>query len=316
MKQILIVLLLSTTSLFAKDFSQIRTIVSNYRNINSPEDLVIKINKNFHTKEDKLKAGFYWLATNITYDIATLGTSKKQYRFKYKDEVDKLQKIKVIQNGFVNELFLKRKGICEEYALSLKKICELLQIPCKVIKGVVRVSAHEIGNIDRNTNHAWNIVYVNKKWIFIDTTWASGFQMNKKWTQNFNSYFYNTPKHRAIQTHYSNDLIWKRFFNPIGLKTFYYQPIFHQSFLKTKTKIVSPKSGFIRRNNSKKIELILKDLNPNITIFYSYKGDKYSRKPTILRNGTNSKLILEAPLKSTHLQIFFDNKIALQYKIL
>lgn len=316
MKQILLLFLLVSSFTYCKDFSKIHTIVSNFRNINSPEDLVKQINNNFSTNEDKVKASFYWLATNISYDIAALTSSKKQYRFKYADEVDKQRKIKEIQNGFINETFRKRKGICEEYALSLKKICSLLKIPCKLIKGNVRTSAYEIGKIERNTNHAWNIVYVNKKWIVVDATWASGYQINNKWNKNFNAYFYDIPKNKIVKTHYSNDLVWKRFFNQYNLKTFHYQPIFHQGYLKTKAEILSKKSGILRRNNNQKITITFKNLDNSIDVAYAYKGDKYVKNPVIIRNGTITKLVFESPKNSTYLELFFNNRIALQYKVL
>ncbi len=316
MKQVLILILLSTTSLFAEDFSKIEVIVSKYRNISSPEDLAEKINQNFSTDADKLKASFYWLATNINYDIASLNSSKKQYHFKYTDEADKQRKIKAIQNKFIDETFLKRQGVCEEYALALKKLCDLLHIPCKVINGNVRVDASEIGRIEHGSNHAWNLVFINKKWIFVDATWAAGYGMNGKWNKSFNPFFYNTAKHKIVKTHFSNSLIWNKFFKQPNQKTFYNQPIYKLHFLKTEAEIIAPKSGIIRRNNTNQIILYLKNLDSTIQIDYVYNRQKYAEKPIIIKNGTVTKLIFETPLKTSFLNIFFNKKLALQYKVL
>lgn len=316
MKQILIFFLLITSSVFCSDFSKIHTIVSSFRNVNSPEDLAKQINSNFTTDEDKVKASFYWLATNINYDIIALSSSNKQYRFTYTDKADKQRKIKAIEDKFINETFTKRKGICEEYALSLKKLCDLLKIPCKTINGNVRVDISEIGRINKDTNHAWNLVYVNNKWIFIDTTWAAGFAINGKWNKSFNSYFYNTPKNKAVKTHYSNNLLWNKHFNKLSLTNFYNQPIYKLRFLETKAEIIAPKSGFIKVNKNNKIELSLKNLDPNIIVQYVYSGDKYASFPNSIKNGSNTILIFESPKNSTSLNVFFGNRLALQYKIL
>lgn len=316
MKHFLFILLITSTTIFAKDFSKISTVVSKFKNINSPEELAKKISSNFSTDEDKVKAAFYWLATNINYDIAAVNSSKKQYHFKYTDEADKQRKIKAIQNTFIDETFLNRKGVCEEYALSLKKICDLLNITCRVINGNVRVDASEIGKIEKSTNHAWNLVYLNKKWIFMDATWAAGFGMNGKWHRSFNPFFYNTTKNSIVKTHYSKNLIWNKFFNQTSLSVFYNQPIYKLRFLQTKAIIVSPKNGVIKRNSTNQIVLFLKNLDPTIRIDYVYNGEKYAKEPTILKNKSVTKLIFESPKRSTFLNIFFNEKLALQYKIL
>lgn len=316
MKQIFIFYILSTSTIFCQDFSKIHNIVSNFRNVDSPEDLALQISTNFSNNEDKVKASFYWLAVNINYDIAALSSSEKKYHFYYTDEADKQRKIKTIQNKFIDATFLKRKGVCEEYALSLKKICDLLKIPCKVIHGNVRVDASEIGKVTQKTNHAWNLVYINKKWIFVDATWASGFQMNNKWNKKFNSYFYNTSKNKIVKTHYSDNLLWNRFFKQQSLTTFYNQPIYKLRFLKSKAEIMYPKDGIIKRNNSDQIVLSFKNLSPDIYVQYMYQGDKYANIPDIIDDKTITQLVFKAPKKPTYLNIFFGNKLALQYKIL
>lgn len=56
------------------------------------------------------------------------------------------------------------KAVCQGYALSFQKFMDKLGIPCYIAKG----------NVNRNgttETHAWNIVYLDGAWYYVDCTW-------------------------------------------------------------------------------------------------------------------------------------------------
>ena len=60
---------------------------------------------------------------------------------------------------------IDKKCVCEGYAKTLKYLLNVANIPCEMVQGQATSSNGE------TESHAWNIVYLNGKWYYIDTTW-------------------------------------------------------------------------------------------------------------------------------------------------
>ncbi|SDB20998.1 Transglutaminase-like superfamily protein [Ruminococcaceae bacterium FB2012] len=84
---------------------------------------------------DRILAVHDWLVKNVKYD-------------------DSLKKHSVY------DAIVGKKSVCEGYALATYLMLNDLGIPCRMMTGT--------GNGD---NHAWNIVYLEGKWYYLDTTW-------------------------------------------------------------------------------------------------------------------------------------------------
>ena len=61
--------------------------------------------------------------------------------------------------------FIDHKCVCEGYAKSLKYLLDSANIPCVIVQGMATNSN------GKTENHAWNSVYLNDSWYYIDTTW-------------------------------------------------------------------------------------------------------------------------------------------------
>lgn len=81
-------------------------------------------------------------------------------------------------------------------------VSDLLNIESEIVNGNVRISPQEIGKYKKNTNHAWNVIKIDNKWITIDATWAAGFVINGKWERKFSEYFFNIPLSKINKTHF------------------------------------------------------------------------------------------------------------------
>jgi hypothetical protein len=95
-------------------------------------------------------------------------------RFSINDTIDKiyymilnmdydLEKAKNVQYGYIpniEETYIQRKGICYDKASLFAAMLRSINIPTKMVTGYY----------DNGSYHAWNEVYINNKWIIVDTT--------------------------------------------------------------------------------------------------------------------------------------------------
>ena len=312
MKQLLLFCFLITFSINAQDFSLVDAKVKTYPKLISAEKLAQNIQNDFSSDINKTRAIFSWLSQNIRYDLQEfLNPKQTSISFSYSSEEEKNQKLKAIKDGIVSNTLNKRKGVCEGYAQTFSKVCDLLAIENEVIKGFVRNSSQEIGKPELYSNHAWNAVKINNKWLYFDATWAAGYLMNGKWQRNFNDYYFNISKEKYFLTHFPEDNLWQLRVGKISKKQFYNQPIYSHSFLKSDAKLIKPISGIIKLKRGENIKLNIDNLTENNQLYYNYNYERYAKKATI----NNNTIVLSPPDKSSDLYIFFNRNLALQFKI-
>ena len=120
-------------------------IDSEHRKLYSKIDAILaKIIKAGMTEEQKVKAIHDYVVTYITYDS------------NYDDEETIENLLKTIEKG---------RGVCLDYTMLFQSLCDRASIPCITEAGSVSTSP---------IDHAWNVVFLNGQWKFIDTTWDDG----------------------------------------------------------------------------------------------------------------------------------------------
>lgn len=316
MKFFLCISILISFSTFAQTFKEVDAKVKTYPRFSKVEELANQIEKDFTKDLDKARAAFFWLTQNIRYNLKELYNPKKRsYRFRYSSEEEKVRKLQAIKDKLIADTFNNKTGVCEEYAQSFKKICDLLSLEAEVIKGYVRNDSKEIGQLPNSTNHAWNAVKINEKWLILDATWAAGHEFNGKWIRKFNPYFFDMPTHKIFKTHYPQESLWVLRFGRMNLEEFYNQPIYTNTFLGLKTELISPITGVVNLDSSENIKLKFKNLNLNSRISYLLKGNKYAQKPTITSEDDITTLTIKNPKKSTDLVLYINGSDALHFKI-
>ena len=317
MKKLLFLFLLSSITISAQEFTKIDTIVKSYPRYRSPQQLADRISKDFSSYLDKVRASFKWITNNIRYNLKeALQPNRTVIQFRYSSDKERLEKIQEIKDNIVKEAFFSKQGVCEEYAQSLKKLCDLLGIEAIVLSGYVRNTAYEIDRVPNTTNHAWNAVKVNDKWMIIDATWSSGYVMNGRWLKKFNNYYFNIDFNKVGYTHYTDNRKWNILLNQKSLQEFYNQPIYGKEFLRNNMEIVSPKIGIVSVQNGVMITLKIKNLKPHHKVYYGLMGDKYSKKPTVTFNNGIASVSIRAPERNTELYLFIDQELALEYKVI
>lgn len=315
MKNIILFFFLLSISLSAQDFKEVDSLVAKYPRYKTPQKLADKINSDFSLEIQKARAAFKWLTNNIRYTLKPNQVNKRSYSFSYSTEAERIKKNQEFINSIVYRTFLTKVGVCEEYAQSFKMLCDLLEIECTVIKGYVRNTYHEIGNAPNSTNHAWNAVKIDSKWILIDATSAAGFAMNGKWNKSYNDYFFDIPKEKIGLTHYPNERIWQVHLNQPSIDSFYKQPIYSQSFLNAGVELVSPKEGTITLAKNQPLILQVKKLKDTTSVRYVYNGQKHAKAAKKIKNENGHELLIENPGVSSSLLVFIDTGLGLQYRV-
>ncbi|GGG10039.1 hypothetical protein GCM10010912_63060 [Paenibacillus albidus] len=105
------------------------------------------------TDEEKVKAIYNYIVTNVKYDYTLANTVTTDY----------------IPN--INNTLTNQKGICYDYASLFAAMLRSVDIPAKLV----------MGNTSYVTQyHAWNEVLLNGKWVTIDTTVDAGLVKGSK----------------------------------------------------------------------------------------------------------------------------------------
>lgn len=316
MKKLLFLFLLNSIVVSGQEFTHVDNIVKSYPKYRLPQQLADRISKDFSSDLEKVRASFKWITNNIRYNLEEAQQPNRTViQFRYSSEKERLEKIQQIKDNIVKEAFFSKKGVCEEYAQSLKKLCDLLGIEAEVLTGYVRNTAYEINRVPNTSNHVWNAVKIDNKWILIDATWSSGHVINGRWLKEFNNYYFNIDHHKIKYTHYTDDRKWNVILNQDTLQEFYSQPIYGKEFLRKNMEVISPKNGTIITTVGETIILKIKNLKPHNRVYYGLMGDQYSKKPIVTFNNNIASISIVAPVKNIELYIFVDKEMALEYKI-
>jgi transglutaminase/protease-like cytokinesis protein 3 len=170
----------------------------------STKAIAAYINSNFQSNEDKVRAAFIWVATNIRYDVPNMYTINY-----YEKQEDKIAK--PLQT---------RQGICENYAALFTDICVKLGIPAFVVQGYVKQNNQVL-----NISHAWSVVKIDAGWYLFDPTWAAGYASSGSFVAKLNNSYYKTNPSDFIKEHMPFDPLWQLMYHPASYADFNNGPV-------------------------------------------------------------------------------------------
>ncbi len=125
------------------------------KNTKSIADYIVA---NFKSENEKLRAAFFWVASNISYDVANMEN------IEFSDTSE--QKIE--------KTLTTRKGVCIHYAELFNAIVSQLGFESEIIEGYTK----QFGKV-ASLSHAWCAVKSEGKWLLFDPTW--GCRQRKQW---------------------------------------------------------------------------------------------------------------------------------------
>lgn len=200
-----------TNNRYALIDSQMSKIPAN--SSNSTEGIANYIKANFKTDSDKIRAAFYWTATNISYDVANM----LAVNF---NETSQEKIAKTLQS---------RKGVCVHYAEVFNDIVNKTGVKSRIIEGYTK----QYGKVT-NLPHVWCAAKIDNKWYLFDPTWGSGYVNNGRFSKKLNDYYFKVEPSKMITSHIPFDYLWQ----------FLNYPITNQEFYEGKTQINKSKKYF------------------------------------------------------------------------
>ncbi len=310
-----VIIILISFSVSAQDFEGLKTKVDTYSKELEAEELACEVQQDFQSKEDQIKAVFYWVASTIKYNMSEAqNPNPKMIRFHYKSDAERLYKLRAIRDSIVQETLTTRKAVCEGYSQTLAKVFNYLDFENHIVKGYVRNSIQDIGKSYTAANHAWNVVKIDNKWVVMDATWAAGAVINGRWQQSFNGYYYDIPRESYFKTHYPEDDRWK-FGKKITKKEFYNQPIYTPEFLRTKLRLIPPVSGVIKRVKEKPLVLKIENLSVNQRVLCGLSGYRFAKKPKIHYKNNIAYVEVTPSSRCKKLFLVIDGEVCVEFKL-
>ncbi|WP_268848728.1 transglutaminase domain-containing protein [Flavobacterium aestivum] len=171
------------------------------------------INANFKSENDKVRAAFYWTASNIRYDIQNIGS------IDYKE----------ISQDKIKNTLLTKKGVCIHYAEVFNDIAKKVGVKSYLVYGYTKQN----GKVDI-LSHAWCAARIDNAWWLFDPTWGAGYIQNKKFIKKINNLHYKAAPSQYIATHMPFDYLWQ----------FLNYPVTNQEFIDGKTQLNKAKPIF------------------------------------------------------------------------
>jgi hypothetical protein len=171
------------------------------------------INTNFKSEDDKIRAVFYWTASNISYDI---------------ENISSINYSEVSPDKIKNTLTSK-KGVCIHYAEVFNDLAQKVGIESYIIGGYTKQN----NKVDV-LSHAWCVAKIDKTWWMFDPTWGAGYIMNNKFVKKINNSNYKVIPSQFITTHMPFDYLWQ----------FLNKTVTNQEFIDGKIQLNKTKSIF------------------------------------------------------------------------
>jgi uncharacterized protein YnzC (UPF0291/DUF896 family) len=176
------------------------------------------INENFKSENDKIRAAFYWTASNIRYDIENIAS------------ID----FKEVSPDKIKNTVLSKKGVCIHYAEVFNDIAKKVNIKAYIIYGYTKQN----GKVDA-LSHAWCAARIDNTWLLFDPTWGAGYVDKNKFFKKLNNLNFKAAPTQFVATHMPFDYLWQ----------FLNYPVTNQEFIDGKTQIntAKPKFDFVNQ---------------------------------------------------------------------
>ncbi len=202
--KLILVLAFTFLSMFCfaqnSDFKYVTKIMTGIPNAqeSSTTSIANFIKSNFREPEDRLKAAFYWTATNIDYAVEDIDRAPNYESNEY----------------LINKTMRHKRGVCQAFTEVLNELVRKLDFEAFVISGYVRQN----GRVITDYGHAWNSIKLDKEWYLFDPTWAAGYFLvrandlahnRSNYIKNFSSEYFKAHPSEFIKTHMPFDPLWQ-----------------------------------------------------------------------------------------------------------
>ena len=316
----LIFLLLNIFSInftFAQKISEVDKIVAKYpKNFDSTEKLADRIEKDFDSDAERARAIYSWIAFNIRYDYNAYLNPPRVQGFSYSTEAEKQRKIKQLNDNLIQKAFNSKKAVCEGFTALYQNLAEQVGLKCEIVKGDSKTRLADIGRKNTSSNHAWNMVLINKKWRLIDVTWGQGYYDSNKgrMVNDFNPIYFDTDPDYFFAKHFpdSGSFLGDR----LNKDDFLNGPLIYNKTIENDYKIKTPSSGIMEVKNGDKITVEIKNVSKSNQVFYLNKKNQPVKvqNPKEKRGSLEFQILIDSNV-GNYITIFVDTDSIVSFKI-
>lgn len=263
--------LLFINSSFSQKYTAIDSIVLKYPNFGSTEKLAERIQKDFTSEHDKARAIYSWIALNLDYDLKTYLDPPKPKTFTSKNEAENAKQIQLAHASATQKAFRSKKAVCEGFSLLYQHLATLSGLKCQVVTGDSKRLLNDIGRKRLGSDHAWNTVLIDGKWILIDATWGQGYFDEKRQVvlKKFTPIYFDMAPEYFYMTHFPVSSMYAG--NTGNKEAFLNGPLIFDEFIEQECQVQMPFSGIIQANDNDKIVFKIKNVSRLENLYYLNK---------------------------------------------
>lgn len=303
---------------FAQKLSEVDKIVAKYpKSFNTTEKLADKIENDFNSDYDRARAIYTWIALNIRYDYNAYLNPPKMRGFTYSSEAEKQRKIKQMNDDLIQKAFNSKKAVCEGFTALYQHLASLVGIKCEIIRGDSKTSVRDIGRKTTFSNHAWNMVLIDKKWRLIDVTWGQGYYDSSKgrMVNDFAPIYFDTDPDYFFAKHFPDSGSFLG--NRLSKEDFLNGPLIYNKTIEEDYKIKAPDSGILEVRRGDKIDFEIKNVSRSNQVFYLNKKNQGVKvqNPKEKRGGLEFEILVDNNV-GDYITIFVDTNSVVSFKIL
>jgi len=301
----------------AQKISEVDKIVAKYpKNFDSTEKLADRIEKDFDSDAERARAIYSWIAFNIRYDYNAYLNPPRVQGFSYSTEAEKQRKIKQLNDNLIQKTFNSKKAVCEGFTALYQNLAEQVGLKCEIVKGDSKTRLADIGRKNTSSNHAWNMVLINKKWRLIDVTWGQGYYDSNKgrMVNDFNPIYFDTDPDYFFAKHFpdSGSFLGDR----LSKDDFLNGPLIYNKTIENDYKIKTPSSGIMEVKNGDKITIEIKNVSKTNQVFYLNKKNQPVKVQNSKekRGGLEFQILIDSNV-GNFITIFVDTDSIVSFKI-
>jgi hypothetical protein len=162
----------------------------------------------------KARAIFVWITDNIKYDYKAYNKGRKPKPFKCKPGMNCEQLLVDWETKYLHKRINKGKAVCDGYSRLFKRMCDVAGVKAEIIDGYTKTEPYHVG-LTGPLDHAWNAVWLDTAWFFLDPTWAAGYctriadtDVLDGFVRRQNDYYWLTSFRDLARNHYPREAKW------------------------------------------------------------------------------------------------------------
>jgi hypothetical protein len=278
--------------------TQIRRLPQNVESLRSkdPAEYVRQaaayINKNSKDPFDKVKKIHDLVALTIRYDAASF-LANRQTPQDYEQVVR------------------TRLAVCEGYSNLFKKFCDELGVDCVVVHGYGRGvgSSPFVNENPVDSNHAWNIVFIENAGYLIDCTWDAGNLRGSGFQADYTTDYLFLQSEYFIYDHFPQDPRQQLLEKPLSSGDFSQLPFCRPKYFETFSVEAGNPAKVFRAAGKTELEFSLKDgFTPSVEVYDKTGDKKLEHRSFVQKEGGLYRVYLSFPAPENYVVRLFVKK--------